>query len=1123
MARTNLGRLVRQSSVGDDTESYEPNDVSADLGLAPVLAICRVVEDYGAGQKVGIEAANGGCEGVMPSRTAPSDKKPDVVAQPLTPLPYHCHFLEDVGRSSLGSRPDTGDATSILTSSRQGRRRTRTHVSIDLPPEVEESRRVYGGGGCTTSANGSTTVPLQRRVSSGLLSYLSTDSLEIPQDRPGLYPGAQQGAVQGPGQDGRRGTDVSYGLDSGDTRSSGRVDSTSLDAVVGSRTGSGQRETKPTDPCRRRTGRIPLEGKVLFLVGPDNALRKRVYRLVASRPFEYVLFCVIVINCGMMTLEGPSVRSDSRLGLALYWGNAACTSIFAVELLVKVFAWTFIGYIRDMTNQVDFVVVITGLLDLALTHASTQAMSALRVLRALKPLRLLTRSAGMRLVFKSVVLSLGAMAHVSVLCVMFLVIFAILGVQLFSGKLHRCNDQSASDRSQCVGSFLDPDTGATLERTWDNMWPNFDNVGNALLACFVVASCNGYSDLMTAAMSAPAKRGQQPRLNANPGAFFWFVGFTVVVSFTLLNLYVGVIFSQFSRIRNMSTTGSAFLTSQQQEWVEMSRMVFRLRPPDKGSLPRGKLRLPARRLTQSTAFERAMLAIIVANVAVLAATWYGEPPKVEDVQEKLNIGFTGIYTLEALLKLYGLGSRTYFADPWNKFDFVVVVSGLVEVALSFLHTGYVRVLRVFRLQRLLRLTRLVRKSKGVKTLFQALVMSLPAFGNVGALIGLIFFMWAYVGVLLFGRVRRDDVHSAINTSANFGNFGNALSVLLRVATGDNWTDLMYSCMVKPPHCSRTAGDCGSWLALPYFLLFFLLIAIIMLNLFTAVIIENFEKAHEQDEWRLTPQNLEDFVMLWSEYDDGSGTISPAALEQLLLRLDPPLGLGPYADNKEVLKFVYDLDIPLVGGRVPFHKTAFELVKRISKTDIPDGQLKTQMDGLVEAFFRDLTASSQRDDQMHFTVAFSVMLIQRRWRSRFRANRLRIKRAWREARRDPPDYRALLDGPGPQLVAEALLREEERVEAEVKAASKSQTSVALGAYVPLTSAPVEKSVRGSKPRSTSSVSDVDPRVTAAAAMAPAPRLSGDTLLLSTPALAADALSLGGSASSLRWRFNSNLVP
>lgn len=78
------------------------------------------------------------------------------------------------------------------------------------------------------------------------------------------------------------------------------------------------------------------------------------------------------------------------------------------------------------------------------------------------------------------------------------------------------------------------------------------------------------------------------------------------------------------------------------------------------------------------------------------------------------------------------------------------------------------------------------------------------------------------------------------------------------------------------------------------------------------------------------------MTLWAEYDDGSGTMDPKHLEGLLLRLEPPLGLGPYTENKDVLRFVYDLDIPLVDGRVPFRKTAFELVKRISKADMPEG-------------------------------------------------------------------------------------------------------------------------------------------------------------------------------------------
>jgi hypothetical protein len=88
---------------------------------------------------------------------------------------------------------------------------------------------------------------------------------------------------------------------------------------------------------------------------------------------------------------------------------------------------------------------------------------------------------------------------------------------------------------------------------------------------------------------------------------------------------------------------------------------------------------------------------------------------------------------------------------------------------------------------------------------------------------------------------------------------------------------------QPPHCSYEAGTCGSWAAIPYFISFVLLITIVMLNLFTAVIIENFEKQQEQDKWKLNPHTLEEFVELWSEYDDGTGTIDAMDLEKMLMR------------------------------------------------------------------------------------------------------------------------------------------------------------------------------------------------------------------------------------------------
>ena len=71
-----------------------------------------------------------------------------------------------------------------------------------------------------------------------------------------------------------------------------------------------------------------------------------------------------------------------------------------------------------------------------------------------------------------------------------------------------------------MGNFTDS-ANATMPRAWSNQWPNFDNTGQALLTCFVVAGLNGYTPIMQAAMAAPAQKGMQPQLMSNPGAFFW--------------------------------------------------------------------------------------------------------------------------------------------------------------------------------------------------------------------------------------------------------------------------------------------------------------------------------------------------------------------------------------------------------------------------------------------------------------------------------------------------------------------------------------------------------------------------------------------------------------------------
>ncbi|KAG2448926.1 hypothetical protein HYH02_006274 [Chlamydomonas schloesseri] len=799
---------------------------------------------------------------------------------------------------------------------------------------------------------------------------------------------------------------VASRADSADSRVSGGSRASS-----GGATGSaddddkGDKKRKHFRKKRRASILIEGTGKAFWIWDEDHPWRENTYWLVTDRRFEYAMFVVILANCITLALENPYIVPGSPLDKALVWSNVGFTIIFAIEALLKSFAYTFVAYIKRVTNQVDFLIVVASILEIILLTITTSvgAVSALRVLRAFKPLRLLTRSAGMRLVFKSVTMSLMSMANVSVVCILFFLIFAILGVQLFSGRFYRCNDDTVAGQTECVGNFTDPLTNSTLERHWSNDFPNFDNTGNALLCCFITATLNGYTEIMVNAMSAPQEVGLQPKQFINPGAFFWFFGFIVVCAFTLLNLYVGVIFSQFSKIRMLSETGSAFLTTDQNEWAELTKMVFRLKPPEKSQLPTSRLRRFCYQLIHHKYFDIFILTIILINVGFLAATWYGEPVNYTRQKDLANIVFMAIFAAEAVLKIFALGWMGYIKVSWNKLDFVLLVMGLLDLVVSMLQSNFLRILRVFRVQKLIALVRVarfaqvVKSVKGIQSLFTTLVYSLPAFGNVGALIGLFFFMYAYVGTFLFGKVVEGET---LNRHVNFHDFFQSLLVLTRVATGDNWTGIMFDCMVMPPDCSRHEGNCGSYLAIPYFLSFVLLISVILLNLFTAVIIETFEKTHEQEEWKLSPQALEDFVTLWSEYDDGSGTIQPRHLEELLLKLDPPLGLGPYADNKDVLRFVYDLDIPLVNGRVPFHKTAFELVKRCSQATMPEGAIKEQIDRLVDKFFHELAA---QDEMLNFSVAITVMKVQRKWRTRMRAAKLRRKNQWRKDRRDAPTY------------------------------------------------------------------------------------------------------------------------
>ena len=237
----------------------------------------------------------------------------------------------------------------------------------------------------------------------------------------------------------------------------------------------------------------------------------------------------------------------------------------------------------------------------------------------------------------------------------------------------------------------------------------------------------------------------------------------------------------------------------------------------------------------------------------------------------------GIFIAEMVIKVIGFGKQ-YFFDPWNQVDFAIVCISIWE--LSPLAGGYdVTLFRIFRVTRILKL---VKGNQGLKSLVFTLVTSIPALGNVGGLIALLLFMFAVMGMNLFGLEEQDGI--VLHEYCNFQSFSDSMLTLFRVLTGESWPDIMHELM----HRNNLAAPA-------FFIAFSVLAQFTLLSLFVAVILEEFETLMTTDNQQdtLVKERESTFTMFmkaWQEVDPKYDfTIPSYKVVALLYALDPPLG------------------------------------------------------------------------------------------------------------------------------------------------------------------------------------------------------------------------------------------
>uniref|UniRef100_A0A3P9D4G3 Sodium leak channel NALCN n=1 Tax=Maylandia zebra TaxID=106582 RepID=A0A3P9D4G3_9CICH len=618
---------------------------------------------------------------------------------------------------------------------------------------------------------------------------------------------------------------------------------------------------------------------------------------------DWVMIVVTICSCISMMFESPFTRVMHAPTLQI--GEYVFVIFMSIELNLKIMAdglfFTPTAVIRDFGGVMDIFIYLVSLIFLCWLPPDVPPESGaqlLMMLRCLRPLRIFKLVPQMRKVVREVLKGFKEIFLVSILLLTLMLVFASFGVQLFAGKLAKCNDPSVLKREDCHGIFrinvsvsrnlnlkLKPGEkkpGFWVPRVWANPRNfNFDNVGNAMLALFEVLSLKGWVEVRDVIIH---------RVGPIHGIYihvFVFLGCMIG-----LTLFVGVVIANFNENK-----GTALLTVDQRRWEDLKSRLKIAQPLHLPPRPEnGGFRAKMYDITQHPFFKRGIAVLVLAQSVLLS--------------------------VKVTMKLIAMSPAGYWQSRRNRYDLLVTSLGVIWIVLHFsLLNAYTYMMGTCVI--VFRFFTICGKHVTLKMLLLTVVVSM--YKSFFIIVGmfLLLLCYAFAGVVLFGTVKYGE---NINRHANFSTAGKAITVLFRIVTGEDWNKIMHDCMVQPPFCTPDKHrywetDCGNYAgALIYFCSFYVIIAYIMLNLLVAIIVENFSLFYSTEEDQLLSYNdLRHFQIIWNMVDDKREGVIPTSRVKFLLRL--LRGRLEVDLDKDKLLFkhmCYEMERLHSGGDVTFH-------------------------------------------------------------------------------------------------------------------------------------------------------------------------------------------------------------
>eukprot|EP00127_Corallochytrium_limacisporum_P003849 Clim_evm63s153 gene=Clim_evmTU63s153 len=685
--------------------------------------------------------------------------------------------------------------------------------------------------------------------------------------------------------------------------------------------------------------KYPLYDKTFFIFGPNSQVRawaREVLGQVETDPRwagkVWLGFMLVMTTASCVVMVFDKQNEYIRLNDLIYG------PILLVDFVINIIAdgvfLTPKGYFRNPWNILNFVVLAITLVSMAsipFLNEGTAAYKTFRVLRAIRPFRLLTLLDGVKQDLKFLARGIYEIGTVALILLAFILLSALYGMLLFGGEMDRCNDSSITVREDCVGTYIqsvatqplivnaEPQIEQILApRAWTAPEVcDFDTFGAASLCVFELIGIEGFDSV-------------DDELERLGSASYIYIVFVIVAgSFFFLRLLVGVIVNNFNQ-----NNGTALLTVEQRQWINLKRQMKLISPDRTPSRPKSKWKRRAYDIYTNVWLARTSIALVVMQIVALSTTTSGISLAHLKAVEVINLFACAFYVAEEVLSVSAFGIIGYYRNAAKILDLCAAcAAGVVLIififtagsSTDFSLTAFLPVL-------VLRIVRNILRSEYLQIILRTLVVAALNLASILVLMMVIISFYSYVAVIFFGSTK---FGLDLNRQANFEAGPITLLTLYRILSGEDWNSVMRDTFLHGNECTDngpTDTDCGNQtLALIFFISYYLIMTYVFLNMFVAVVIESFSHFLSiDDEASLQLSDLYAFRDNWSKFDtERRGYIPVTSVRKFLTTLPKGLGLD-VKNNSKLYRYIH-AEIASVSTRdglgrqvVDFHKLLYIL-------------------------------------------------------------------------------------------------------------------------------------------------------------------------------------------------------